>query len=300
MDEAAIARKLTSIDLSQECVETLSLWVLHHKQHSDLIAHVWIKCLRKATVQNRLALLYLCNDVLQRCRKDKPQFLASFRDVLLDAGPLLTDPKTRKNVLRVFSIWKERKVYDDVFIKQLQEGPDTSGTSHSKKPVVTRSPSPPPPRTPSPPPAEPSPSEDEVIDFEPTRLVEQVKKVRKLQLDVGAKMGSLSATKLDISKSDVLAECKDRRHCEQFERDFDEGIRCLRGYVNALETSLSERRELAQLLHDGSRYYAHQLSDVQLVTEAYRSFASRVRGVNDGLGRFRIPTPPPLPDECPS
>lgn len=179
----------------------------------------------------------------------------------------------------------------------------------------------------------------------------QVKKVRKLQLEVGAKMGSLSATKLDISKSDVLAECKDRRHCEQFEKDFDEGIRCLRGYVawviwlkgfdiniyinrytniypptsylnlipalflsglvsiylsmerlhcRALETSLCERRELAQLLNDGSRYYAHQLSDVQLVTEAYRSFASRVKGVKEGLGRFRIPTPPPLPDECPS
>lgn len=47
MDEAAIARKLTLIDVSQECVETLSLWVLYHKQHSDLIAHVWIKCLRK-------------------------------------------------------------------------------------------------------------------------------------------------------------------------------------------------------------------------------------------------------------
>lgn len=58
-----------------------------------------------------------------------------------------------------------------------------------------------------------------------------MKKVRKLELDVGVKMGSLSATKLDISKSDVLAECKDRRHCEQFEKDFDEGIRCLQGYV---------------------------------------------------------------------
>lgn len=71
-------------------------------------------------------------------------------------------------------------------------------------------------------------------------------------------------------------------------------------FDRALEKSLSERRELAQLLNDGSRYYAHQLSDVQLVTEAYRSFASRVRGVKEGLGRFRIPTPPPLPDECPS
>ncbi|XP_028968748.1 regulation of nuclear pre-mRNA domain-containing protein 2 [Galendromus occidentalis] len=302
MDEAALEKKLRAVNNTQECIETLSLWVLHHKHHSDQIASVWLRCLRKSSTKHRLALLYLCNDVLQRCRKQgRPQFLEAFKKVLQEAGVLLDQKEIRKQVDRVFSIWKQRKVYDEAFIQRIQSAESKTSFSLSKSSLIAgkvmKSPSPPPALTPPRPQASP---DEELIDFEPTGLVEQVKKVRKLQLDVGAKMGVLSSTKLDISRAEVLTSCKDKQHCEQFEKDFDEGIRCLESYVAAIETSLQEHKELQTLLTDGEKYYAHQLGDVQLVANGFRTFAGRVEEVKTGLGRFRIPSPPPLPDECPS
>ena len=41
--------------------------------------------------------------------------------MLQEAGVLLDQKEIRKQVDRVFSIWKQRKVYDEAFIKKIQD-----------------------------------------------------------------------------------------------------------------------------------------------------------------------------------
>lgn len=45
--EVALERKLSELSNSQQSVQTLSLWLIHHRKHSALIVSVWERELRK-------------------------------------------------------------------------------------------------------------------------------------------------------------------------------------------------------------------------------------------------------------
>lgn len=91
--EQVFQEKLTRLSSSQDSIETLSLWIIHHKAHGSSVVDIWmqnfiqgkwliyaiyyIHCARSrdaillyaADQERRLLLLYLVNDVLQNGRR---------------------------------------------------------------------------------------------------------------------------------------------------------------------------------------------------------------------------------------
>lgn len=47
--EAALEKKLSELSNSQQSVQTLSLWLIHHRKHSKTIVNVWFNELKKGT-----------------------------------------------------------------------------------------------------------------------------------------------------------------------------------------------------------------------------------------------------------
>ena len=47
IDEQNLEKKFLNLTNSQESIQTLSLWVLHHKNHHKKIIQVWFKILEK-------------------------------------------------------------------------------------------------------------------------------------------------------------------------------------------------------------------------------------------------------------
>lgn len=45
--EAALEKKLSELSNSQQSVQTLSLWLIHHRKHSRTIVNVWFNELKK-------------------------------------------------------------------------------------------------------------------------------------------------------------------------------------------------------------------------------------------------------------
>lgn len=45
--ESALERKLSELSNSQQSVQTLSLWLIHHRKHAGPIVVVWHRELRK-------------------------------------------------------------------------------------------------------------------------------------------------------------------------------------------------------------------------------------------------------------
>lgn len=45
--EAALEKKLSELSNSQQSVQTLSLWLIHHRKHSRTIVNVWSNELKK-------------------------------------------------------------------------------------------------------------------------------------------------------------------------------------------------------------------------------------------------------------
>jgi regulator of Ty1 transposition protein 103 len=58
----ALEKKLSVMDNSQQSIQTLSLWLIHHRKHNKLIVQTWSKELRKS--MNDCELFMFFNDSL--------------------------------------------------------------------------------------------------------------------------------------------------------------------------------------------------------------------------------------------
>ncbi|XP_071779756.1 regulation of nuclear pre-mRNA domain-containing protein 1B isoform X1 [Centroberyx gerrardi] len=139
--ESALEKKLSELSNSQQSVQTLSLWIIHHRKHSALIVKVWHRELKKAKSNRKLTFLYLANDVIQNSKKKGPEFTKDFESVLVDACSHVAreaDESCKKHMERLLNIWKERSLYRNDFIQQLKlaiEDSNSPKPAEEKRPV---------------------------------------------------------------------------------------------------------------------------------------------------------------------
>ena len=87
--QQAFEKKLSELNTSQQSIQTLSLWLIHHRKHYKTIVQTWFKELKKGWLikvifchqlsfllffpevkpSRRLIFMYLANDVIQNSRK---------------------------------------------------------------------------------------------------------------------------------------------------------------------------------------------------------------------------------------
>ncbi|KAH9520157.1 Regulation of nuclear pre-mRNA domain-containing protein 2 [Bulinus truncatus] len=93
INEESVEKKLKTVNNTQDSIQSLSLWIIHHKSHHSKIVELWMKVLKK-TVQpaHRLTLFYLCNDVVQTCKKKKAfVYNTTFKEHLREAASLVAE-----------------------------------------------------------------------------------------------------------------------------------------------------------------------------------------------------------------
>lgn len=107
--EQALQDKLSRLSSSQDSIETLSLWIIHHRVHASASVELWLRsfiecesvidsgCVNCVTCvitcsagpDKRLLLIYLANDILQNSRrKGAEEFLEFFKAPLRHASAL--------------------------------------------------------------------------------------------------------------------------------------------------------------------------------------------------------------------
>lgn len=137
---SALEKKLGELSNSQQSIQTLSLWLIHHRKHAKTVVDVWLKQLIKAKASKKLTYMYLCNDVLQNSRRKGAEFNKEFVQVLPSAithcSKELT-PEMQKSLERIIGIWSQRGVYDSGMIEKLQSSLALIGSSRLS-PVAKR------------------------------------------------------------------------------------------------------------------------------------------------------------------
>uniref|UniRef100_H2YGX8 CID domain-containing protein n=1 Tax=Ciona savignyi TaxID=51511 RepID=H2YGX8_CIOSA len=122
--ENALTKKLGELNQSQQSIQTLSLWVIHHRKHARTIVQVWQTELIKAKTDKKLTFLYLANDVIQNSRRKSSEFTKAFGGVLITAFTHVAkhaDGKTKSAIERMLNIWVERNIYEADYIKQISQ-----------------------------------------------------------------------------------------------------------------------------------------------------------------------------------
>jgi regulator of Ty1 transposition protein 103 len=123
--EESLIKKFQDLNNTQQSVQTLSLWLIHHRKHAKTIANIWLKeLLNELKPERKLTFIYLANDILQNSRKKGTEYQIEFTtNILLEAiqsTSLAADSKLRFTLERILNIWKDRKIFPDNRIEQFK------------------------------------------------------------------------------------------------------------------------------------------------------------------------------------
>ncbi|KAG9130300.1 hypothetical protein Leryth_004205 [Lithospermum erythrorhizon] len=106
--------KLAKLNNTQQSIETLSHWCIFHMNKAKQVVETWSRQFHCSPHEQRLAYLYLANDILQNSRRKGSEFVAEFWNVLPDALCDVIkngDEFGRNSARRLINIWGDRKVF---------------------------------------------------------------------------------------------------------------------------------------------------------------------------------------------
>ncbi|KAL5793441.1 hypothetical protein ACOSP7_002035 [Xanthoceras sorbifolium] len=109
-----LVEKLNKLNSSQASIETLSHWCIFHMNKSKQVVETWDRQFHCSAREQRLAFLYLANDILQNSRRKGSEFVGEFWKVLPGALRDVMengDEFGRNAARRLIGIWEERKVF---------------------------------------------------------------------------------------------------------------------------------------------------------------------------------------------
>ncbi|KAJ4848172.1 hypothetical protein Tsubulata_018645 [Turnera subulata] len=112
--EQILADKLSKLNSTQQCIETLSHWCIFHRSKAEQVVGTWEKQFRSSEMVHKVPLLYLANDILQNSKRKGNEFVSEFWKVLPSALKDVVrqgDDRAKSVVSRLINIWEERKVF---------------------------------------------------------------------------------------------------------------------------------------------------------------------------------------------
>ncbi|XP_074878337.1 regulation of nuclear pre-mRNA domain-containing protein 1B isoform X1 [Buteo buteo] len=299
--ESALEKKLSELSNSQQSVQTLSLWLIHHRKHAGPIVSVWHRELRKAKSSRKLTFLYLANDVIQNSKRKGPEFTREFESVLVDAFSHVAreaDEGCKKPLERLLNIWQERSVYGSEFIQQLKLSMEDSNSPQTKVAEEKKSlkrtfqqiqeeedddyPGSYSPQDPS---AGPLLTEDLI------KALQDLENAASGDATVRQKIASLPQEVQDVS---LLEKITDKEAAERLSKTVDEACLLLAEYNGRLAAELEDRRQLARMLIE----YTQNQKDV--LTEKEKKLEAITLICNKGKRSFSQPAPGELCGETPA
>lgn len=283
--DAALEKKLSELSNSQQSVQTLSLWLIHHRKHSRTVVTVWLSELKKAQVSRKLTFLYLANDVIQNSKKKGPEFTQDFAPVIVEAFKHVhreCEDSSKKQLGRVLSIWQERGVYENNLLDQLSQ------VLYGEKKAKKRS-------------YEEIQPEDEgfASQSSPAEPPQTAELIRALQELENAASGDsqlrqrISALPAQVQDSSLLHRITDKESGERLSRLVEDACMLLADYSGRLAAEIDDRRQLMRTLALFLQSQKDGLTQNEQKLEEYKRKLARVTQVRKEL-RSRLNN---LPEE---
>ncbi|CAN7992397.1 unnamed protein product [Ixodes hexagonus] len=297
--EAALERKLAELNNSQQSIQTLSLWLIHHRKHHKTIVHVWLRELKRAKPQRKLTFMYLANDVIQNSKKKGPEFTREFATVLAKAFAHIsvrdTDQKTHAGLRRILSVWKERCVFDAVQISDF--GQYLSDKTSDPEPVK---------ETPvdgdhlwaDPEPAlkkkkveekeEKQPEKTEeakpLDPPDPTVLIKALADLENTASSDAAVRERIASLPPEVSDASLLDKILvDRESGKQLAEQVEEACSLLAEYNSKLTQELQDRKQVSQMLANFTFHQRELMAQAEQKLEEHRDKLRKVTHVRDEL-----------------
>ncbi|KAI4499537.1 hypothetical protein M0802_005433 [Mischocyttarus mexicanus] len=312
--ESALVKRLMDLNPSQQSIQTLSLWLIHHRKHHPTIVKVWFREMCKVKDNRKLMFMYLANDVIQNSKKKGPEFGKEFETVLPKAFEHMKgfDEKTRDRLNRLLQIWEERGVYDKVQIAEFKASfldtvkePGTPPPKKKKIDVEKKEKK------------ERKKSETEVeVDGtkelhvtlsprtpagDPPETEELIKALMDLENTASSDAGvreRIASLPPEVSEVSLLANLADRSMADQLSIAVNEAAALLADYNGRLQAEMEDRRRLLTMLRDYTLAQRQLLQQAQTTLENYKEKLKKVCAVRSEVKSHisNLPDLTQLPD----
>ncbi|XP_065912784.1 regulation of nuclear pre-mRNA domain-containing protein 2-like isoform X2 [Dysidea avara] len=251
-----LQEKLSRLNSTQESIETLSLWIIRHKQYASTSISTWMEDMRTGDADRRLLLLYLANDVLQNGkRKGADVFMELFQEPLKESMQIISGQKIQTSVERMIRIWKERKIFKHKFVTELISLLEPEKVEPEKKIKMPSSP----PKM-----------------FQLSLLADAVKEMEKFEGELAVKRANLQALRLNVSDPSTLSQLKDKSSGGRFSEEFEEASQKLQEYCGLLSIEVDERTSILAMILECMEEQKQFHSKVETVLEEHKQLANHV------------------------
>lgn len=313
--ESGLVKKLLELNPSQQSIQTLSLWLIHHRKHHSIIVRTWLKELQKAPTSKKLTFMYLANDVIQNSKKKGPEFGKEFENVLLKAFKVIAqsgpEEKTIHNLNRILHIWGERGVYEEAKIKEFsgalnqrekspaapkaaveekkRKAEDGHEPSHNQKKAKSSE------KSHS---AEKkaksetievngtvethvtlSPHQPEGDPPEPEELIKVLQDLENSASSDAVVRERIANLPPEVSELSALAKLEDKEAANRLALKVNDAIKILNDYNARLATEMDDRKKLTTMLKDFQREQQELLVQAEQRLQEYQSKLSKIKEV---------------------
>ncbi|XP_055910127.1 regulation of nuclear pre-mRNA domain-containing protein 1B [Eupeodes corollae] len=305
--ESALLKKLQELNSSQQSIQTLSLWLIHHRKHHQAIIKTWYKELQNVPESKKLTFMYLANDVIQNSKKKGPEYGREFGIVLQKVFAYIGDNCRNEKLLgslgRILNIWEERGVYDFKLIadfraklnrtaEQIEPPPKEKEKDHKEKKLKrTRSTS-------------SSDKKEKVskpedgngvteIDLsphlplgeppEPEELIKALMEIENSASSDAIVRERIANLPPEISEITCLAKLEDKDAAKALATQVNEAVQLLNEYNTRLASEMEERTKLATMLRDFQAEQKELLAQAEERHEEYTQKLVKLKAVQKEL-----------------
>ncbi|XP_046549445.1 regulation of nuclear pre-mRNA domain-containing protein 1B-like isoform X2 [Haliotis rubra] len=284
--DSNFSKKLFELNNTQQSIQTLSLWLIHHRKHSRTIVQVWHREIAKGKSSKKLTFFYLANDVIQNSKKKGPEFTKDFATVLPDAVRIASkdaDDKTKRSLERVLNIWQERGVYVKDFIRSMKQQLTSTPTVVQPEPVQQT--------------VKKKKHEqnflslrEEVEAMEPLPIPPEADNLIKRLSDLESSASSdaavrekIAALPQEVSDISHLDKIQDKESADRLSKQVESACFLLSDYNQRLCSELEERKKVARMLHDFIQHQRECLTEAESRMTEYRGKLAKVTTVRQEL-----------------
>ncbi|XP_056633568.1 regulation of nuclear pre-mRNA domain-containing protein 1B [Diorhabda carinulata] len=298
--ETAFIKKLAELNNSSQSIQTLSLWLIHHRKHYSTVAKIWIRELIKAKDSKKLIFMYLANDVIQNSKKKGPEYGQEFSLHLKKAFEHMSkcDEKTKNSLDRLLTIWNDRGIYDSLLITEFQRALVLGYEPPNKKPKISdkkRSPT-----------RERRKSETEKIvehsdgsiethiqlsprtpAGDPPEPEELIKAIQDLEINIASSdeivRERIAKLPREVSEVSLISKIQDKEAAEKLSAQVGEAVHLLSQYNHRLSSEMEHRKKVSVMMRDYLHLQEELLAQAERNLEEYQEKLLKVFNVRTEL-----------------
>ncbi|XP_059612901.1 regulation of nuclear pre-mRNA domain-containing protein 1B [Phlebotomus argentipes] len=326
--ETALVKKLTDLNPSQQSIQTLSLWLIHHRKHHVTIVKTWLRELQRAPGHKKLTFMYLANDVIQNSKKKGPEYGSEFSKALEAAFKHVADTCTKEgktigSLDRILNIWLERGVYGAEVIQAYQAALHSAPAAPAEEPPKKKRKSEEHGKSakrPKPAAVE-KPKEhvkSETVEVngtvethvtlsphtpvgdppEPEELIKALIEIENSASSDAAVRERIANLPAELSEVSMLSKIEDKEAAQKLSREVNDALNLLNEYNARLCTEMEDRKKLQNMLKDFQQEQRELLTQAESRLDEYTKKVTKMKEVQREIRNHlkNLPDLTQLPD----